>query len=84
MIGQLAKFNNVKIVIILYNSRKGDISIFCNIDGGTVMKYYLAIDLGASSGRHIVGWRDESGEIQSREVYSLCLIRWLNNIIQKP
>ena len=26
------------------------------------MKYFLAIDIGASSGRHIVGWR-EDGEV---------------------
>lgn len=32
------------------------------------MKYYLAIDIGASSGRHIVGWR-ENGQIETREVY---------------
>ncbi len=32
------------------------------------MKRYLAIDIGASSGRHIVGWRDGDG-IQTREVY---------------
>ena len=32
------------------------------------MKYYLAIDIGASSGRHIVGWR-ENGQIQTKEVY---------------
>lgn len=32
------------------------------------MKHYLAIDIGASSGRHIVGWR-EDGEIQTKEVY---------------
>ena len=32
------------------------------------MKYYLAIDIGASSGRHIVGWR-ENGAIQTKEVY---------------
>ena len=32
------------------------------------MKYYLAIDIGASSGRHIVGWR-EKGEIKTCEVY---------------
>ncbi len=32
------------------------------------MKYYLAIDIGASSGRHIVGWR-ENGELQTKEVY---------------
>ena len=32
------------------------------------MLYYLAIDIGASSGRHIVGWR-ENGAIQTQEVY---------------
>ena len=32
------------------------------------MKYYLAIDIGASSGRHIVGW-SENGELQTKEVY---------------
>ena len=32
------------------------------------MKYYLAIDIGASSGRHIVGWL-EDGAIQTKEVY---------------
>ena len=32
------------------------------------MKYYLAIDIGASSGRHIVGWY-EDGEIRTKEVY---------------
>ncbi len=32
------------------------------------MKYYLAVDIGASSGRHIVGWK-ENGEIQTLEVY---------------
>ena len=32
------------------------------------MKYYLAIDIGASSGRHIVGWR-EDGKIRTKEVY---------------
>ena len=31
-------------------------------------KYYLAVDIGASSGRHIVGWR-EDGKIQTQEVY---------------
>ena len=33
-----------------------------------MMKYYLAVDIGASSGRHIVGWRSD-GEIQTEEVY---------------
>ncbi len=32
------------------------------------MKYALAIDIGASSGRHIVGWL-ENGQIQTKEVY---------------
>ena len=32
------------------------------------MNYYLAIDIGASSGRHIVGWR-EGSEIKTKEVY---------------
>ena len=32
------------------------------------MKYYLAIDIGASSGRHIVGWM-EDGELRTEEVY---------------
>lgn len=32
------------------------------------MKYYLAIDIGASSGRHIVGWK-EQGLIKTVEVY---------------
>lgn len=32
------------------------------------MKYYLAIDIGASSGRHIVGWI-ENGTICTEEVY---------------
>lgn len=31
-------------------------------------KYYLAIDLGASSGRHIVGWK-ENGEIKTKEIH---------------
>lgn len=32
------------------------------------MHYYLAIDIGASSGRHIVGWQ-ENGAIQTKEVF---------------
>jgi len=32
------------------------------------MRRYLAVDIGASSGRHIVGWM-ESGEIRTQEVY---------------
>ena len=32
------------------------------------MKRYLAVDIGASSGRHIVAWL-EDGKIRTREVY---------------
>ena len=32
------------------------------------MRCYLAIDIGASSGRHIVGWQ-EGGVVQTEEVY---------------
>lgn len=31
-------------------------------------KYYLAIDIGASSGRHIMGWQ-ENGAVKTEEVY---------------
>ena len=41
------------------------------------MQFYLAIDIGASSGRHIVGWR-ERGEVQTREVY-----RFPNGVIRR-
>lgn len=39
-----------------------------NRKGECSMKYYLAIDIGASSGRHIVGWK-ENGSVQTKEVY---------------
>ena len=32
------------------------------------IKYYLAIDIGASSGRHILGWI-ENGKLNLEEVY---------------
>ena len=32
------------------------------------MRHYLAIDIGASSGRHIIGWQ-ENGQIYTKEVY---------------
>ncbi|HPW53044.1 MAG TPA: FGGY family carbohydrate kinase, partial [Erysipelotrichaceae bacterium] len=41
------------------------------------MKYYLAIDIGASSGRHIIGWKDNE-EIHTEEVY-----RFNNGIIEE-
>ena len=40
-------------------------------------KYYLAIDIGASSGRHIVGWR-EGGQLKTEEVY-----RFPNGVTEK-
>ena len=33
------------------------------------MNYYLAIDIGASSGRHILGHYDENGRLQIEEIY---------------
>ena len=39
-----------------------------NGKGGFFLKYYLAIDIGASSGRHILGWQEE-GKLQTKEVY---------------
>ena len=41
------------------------------------MKVYLAIDIGASSGRHIVGW-SEDGELKTEEVY-----RFPNGVIER-
>lgn len=41
------------------------------------MKTYLAVDIGASSGRHIVGWR-EDGQIKTKEVY-----RFPNGVTEK-
>ena len=41
------------------------------------MKYYLAIDIGASSGRHIVGWQD-GDEIKTKEIY-----RFPNGVIKQ-
>ena len=41
------------------------------------MNFYLAIDIGASSGRHIVGWR-EDGEIKAKEVY-----RFPNGVLEQ-
>ena len=32
------------------------------------MNKYLAVDIGASSGRHIVGWEEE-GELRTEEVF---------------
>lgn len=46
------------------------------LPGGVFVKHCLAIDIGASSGRHIVGWA-ENGEIRTREVY-----RFPNDIVE--
>ena len=48
-----------------------------NSRGKTDMKYYLAIDIGASSGRHIVGWQ-ENGELKTCEVY-----RFPNGVLEE-
>ncbi len=32
-------------------------------------QYYLAVDIGASSGRHIIGYRGDGGKIETDEVY---------------
>lgn len=32
-------------------------------------EYYLAVDIGASGGRHILGWLDENGLLKTKEVY---------------
>lgn len=42
------------------------------------MKYYLAIDIGASSGRHIVGWKDEAGALCTEEVF-----RFPNGVLER-
>lgn len=41
------------------------------------MKYFLAIDIGVFSGRHIVGWR-ENGEMKTKEVY-----RFPNGVLEQ-
>lgn len=33
------------------------------------MKYYLAVDIGATSARHVLGYRDEKGEMCISEIY---------------
>lgn len=45
--------------------------------GGVIMRRFLAIDIGASSGRHILSWM-EGGRLQLREVY-----RFKNRMEQK-
>lgn len=43
----------------------------------TDKKYYLAIDIGASSGRHILGWI-ENGKIRIEEIY-----RFENKLVEQ-
>ncbi len=43
-----------------------------------VMKLYLAIDIGASSGRHMIGFKNEKGEIVLEELY-----RFSNGVVLK-
>ena len=40
-------------------------------------KYYLAVDIGASSGRHILGWM-ENGKLRLEEIY-----RFTNGLVEK-
>ncbi|WP_099204094.1 rhamnulokinase [Scatolibacter rhodanostii] len=42
------------------------------------MRYYLAIDIGASSGRHILGWV-ENGKIKIKEVYRFDNVNFQQN-----
>ena len=44
---------------------------------GLDMKSFLSIDIGASSGRHIVGWR-EGGALRTEEVY-----RFPNGVVER-
>lgn len=41
------------------------------------IKYYLAVDIGASSGRHILGWM-ENGKLRMEEIY-----RFVNKLVEK-
>ena len=41
------------------------------------MERFLAVDIGATSGRHIVGWK-ENGELKTEEVY-----RFPNGVAEK-
>ena len=57
------------------NGTSATFQIFCGASnkapfllGSDNMKHYIAIDIGASSGRHIVGW-NENEKIRTREVY---------------
>ena len=32
------------------------------------MKYFLAVDIGASSGRHFITWKNENDELEYKEI----------------
>ena len=55
-------------MVFFYFSPNSDIIKIDKYERRKPLKYYLAIDIGASSGRHIVGWR-EGNEIRTKEVY---------------
>lgn len=54
--------------MFFYFSAIYGIITIANYERRLILAYYLAIDIGASSGRHIVGWR-EGGEIKTNEVF---------------
>jgi len=33
------------------------------------MKYFLAVDIGASSGRHFITWKNENDELEYKEIF---------------
>ena len=37
--------------------------------GGARMKYFLAVDIGASSGRHFITWKNENDELEYKEIF---------------
>ena len=53
------------------------IIIVDNYGRSNIVKHFLAIDIGASSGRHIIGWQ-EGGEIKTREIF-----RFPNGVTRK-
>ena len=55
-------------MVFFYFSHFNDIINLDKYERRKTLKYYLAIDIGASSGRHIVGWREDD-KIKTKEVY---------------
>lgn len=52
----------------MYNEDKDRFADGNRKEGGYIMKYYLAVDIGASGGRHILGWL-EDGRMRLEEIY---------------